>query len=128
MRFVFWRRSRSPSPLPSPQGEGEPRPVLIRSLPALTSCLAAWLPLLGERVRVRGNGPHKYSIAHPLEMSRNHFGSFTASNRPRMFAFADWRQRVIEAHCYIANEQSSSISNLQAGWRAFDQTVGLESR
>ena len=62
---------RSPSPLPSPQGEGEPPPVLIQIATVLTRCVPTWLPLLGERVGVRGNAigtrnePHKCKLQLP---------------------------------------------------------------
>src|SRR5437016_46272 len=41
------------------------------------TCQVTWRqakipPLLGERVGVRGNAAHEYSIAHPLEISKHH--------------------------------------------------------
>src|SRR6266446_2078920 len=60
-KLLNFRMARSPSPQPSPQGEGVTigrRPV---EAPRVLLGLVRLLPLLGERVGVRGNGASNIS-------------------------------------------------------------------
>src|SRR5947208_16089467 len=74
----------SPSPQPSPQGEGEPSPVLIRSLRLRVGHAATWLPLLGERVGVRGNvidagnQLHFCTLSYPPKASKEHLRAISS--------------------------------------------------
>ena len=73
MRFISGVHHIPPHPYPLPK---EREPVATHRVKAAKRSHGSWAevrPLLGERVGVRGNAAHEYSIAHPLEMSRNHF-------------------------------------------------------
>jgi len=49
-------------------------------------------------------------------------------NCPRMFPFAHGRERIVETHRDVANEQTSSIGDFETSRRAFHEAVGFEWR
>ena len=79
MRFISGVHHIPPHPYPLPK---EREPVATHRVKAAKRShggRAEVRPLLGERVGVRGNAAHEYSIADPVEVSRN-TPNYLASN------------------------------------------------